>query len=68
MALFDLQRDITIGKVRTLTADEMAKPVQPPHPRFSTVGDAAAFCSLHVAMHAGQMSMIRRTLGKPPVI
>lgn len=68
MTLFDRQRDITIERVRTLTADDMAKPVQPPHPRFSTVGDAAAFCSLHVAMHAGQMSMIRRSLGKPPVI
>jgi hypothetical protein len=68
MALFDRQRDITIEKVRTLTADEMTKSVQPPHPRFNTVGDAAAFCSLHVAMHAGQMSMIRRSLGKPPVV
>jgi uncharacterized damage-inducible protein DinB len=66
MELFDEQRDATIEKVRTLTADDLAKPLQ--HPRFSNVGEAIAFCSLHVAMHAGQMSMIRRSLGKPPVI
>lgn len=68
MALFDDQRNATIERVRRMSPAELSRPLEKPHPRFSTLGDAIAFCSLHVAMHAGQMSLIRRTLGKPPVV
>lgn len=68
MKLFDEQRDITIARVSDFNADELMVPLPNPHPRFSTLGEAAIFCAVHVTMHAGQMSMIRRMLGKPPVI
>jgi hypothetical protein len=68
MTLFDEQRNVTVEAVRALTTEQLILPLAKPHPRFSTLGEAAAFCSLHVTMHAGQMSMIRRVLGKPPVI
>ena len=68
MALFDEQRNITIARVGELTQEQLIVPLVKPHPRFSTLGEAAIFCSIHVTMHAGQMSMIRRMLGKPPVI
>jgi hypothetical protein len=66
MALFDQQRNATIATGQSLTPEQLAKPVQ--HPRFSSVGEAIAFSTLHVSMHAGQISLIRRTLGKPAVI
>jgi uncharacterized damage-inducible protein DinB len=68
MALFDLHRLETIEAVRRMTPEQLAKPLGKPHPLFSTVGEAAAFCALHQTMHAGQISLIRRSLGKPPVI
>jgi uncharacterized damage-inducible protein DinB len=68
MALFDEQRNATLEAVKSMTPEQLSQPLEKPHPRFSTMGEAAAFCSLHVTMHAGQMSIIRRTLGKPPVI
>ncbi|MEM8874803.1 MAG: DinB family protein [Planctomycetota bacterium] len=33
-----------------------------------TVSDALIFAGLHVASHAGHISTIRRSLGKPPVV
>ncbi|QDT56614.1 DinB superfamily protein [Caulifigura coniformis] len=68
MKLFDENRNITIERVSEFTQEELIVPLSKPHPRFSTLGEAAIFCSIHITMHAGQMSMIRRMLGKPPVI
>ena len=68
MALFDQQRNITIDRVSQLNQEQLIVPLAKPHPRFSTLGEAAVFCSIHVMMHAGQMSMIRRMQGKPPLI
>src|SRR5690606_19867435 len=61
LALFDEHRDATLESIRAMTSDQLAAPLT--HPRFKTVGEAAAFCALHVTMHAGQISMIRRALG-----
>ncbi len=68
MRLFDVQRNITVEKVSQMTQEQLMVPLLKPHPRFSTLGEAAIFCALHVNIHAGQISMIRRMLGKPPVI
>ena len=37
-------------------------------PYFKTLGATAGFASLHTAMHAGQITTIRRSLGLPPLI
>ena len=37
-------------------------------PFFKTLGATAGFASLHTAMHAGQITTIRRSLGLPPLI
>lgn len=34
----------------------------------TTFGEGVLFGALHVAMHSGQLSIIRRSLGKPPVV
>ena len=68
MKLFDEQRNITIDRVCQFTNEQLIVPLLQPHPRFSTLGEAAVFCALHTTVHAGQITMIRRSLGKPPVI
>ncbi|HEX4612804.1 MAG TPA: DinB family protein [Urbifossiella sp.] len=47
-----------------------AKLAEPPaRPGLATTfGEGLLFGSLHVAMHSGQLSIIRRGLGKPPVV
>ena len=68
LPLFREHREQLAQRVRELPADVLAKPLDKPHPLFDTVGGAIAFASTHVAMHAGQISTIRRSLGIPPLI
>lgn len=68
MALFDEQRNVTIEAVRGMTDEQLAKPLETPHRMFTTLGEAASFCAMHVIVHAGQISMTRRVMGKPPII
>jgi uncharacterized damage-inducible protein DinB len=35
---------------------------------FSTPGEMLSFMSVHTAMHAGQVTIIRRSLGRPPLV
>jgi hypothetical protein len=35
---------------------------------FKTAGEMAHFMALHAATHAGQITMIRRALGRPIMI
>jgi hypothetical protein len=68
MPLFDEHRNRLIAAVKEAPPDLLDKPVDKPHPMFSTVGEVATFMALHGAMHAGQITIIRRSLGKPPLI
>lgn len=47
-----------------LTDADLAADVDPPHPRFKTKLDAVSFCPLHEMMHAGQVVLLRRLLGR----
>ena len=38
-----------------------------PVPVFQTVGEMVAFMGVHTALHLGQVTIIRRSLGYPPV-
>ena len=42
--------------------------MEKPHPMFATIGELANFMALHAAMHAGQVTIIRRSLGRPPIV
>jgi hypothetical protein len=67
MALFDAHRDRLIAAV--LAADD-AKLREPPSfqsPLFADKGEATLFMALHTAMHLGQITIIRRSLGYPPI-
>ncbi len=67
VALFDAHRDRLIATV--LAADD-AKLREPPgfqNPVFADRGEGALFMGLHTSMHLGQITIIRRSLGYPPI-
>jgi len=68
MPLFDEHRDRLVAAVRAAPPDVLERPLDKPHPMFNTVGQVATFMALHGAMHAGQITIIRRSLGRPPLI
>ena len=47
--------------------EQLDTPVDPPHAVFDTKMGALLFCSQHEMMHAGQIGLLRRMLGKEPL-
>lgn len=66
--LYAETRDLLIQTVKGMSPEALAGLLPFAHPRFKTAGEAANFMSVHAAMHAGQISVIRRSLGRPPLI
>jgi hypothetical protein len=46
---------------------DLDTPVDPPHAVFDTKMGAIYFCSQHEMLHAGQIGLLRRLIGKQPV-
>ena len=67
LPLFVIHRDLLIEKCRTATPVQLSTELEKPHPMFSTPGEMLSFISVHSAMHAGQITIIRRSLGRPPL-
>jgi len=68
MPLWSEHRRRLIEVVKTLSPEVLNKPIDKPSPRFKTVGECCAYMALHSTMHAGQITIIRRHLGRPPLI
>jgi len=68
MPIFHQHRQRLIDVVKNSTTEQLNKPLDKPFPLFSTVGEMALFMATHVAMHAGQITLIRRSLGRPPLV
>jgi len=66
--LFDKHHDLLADVLRRTSSDTLNKPLENPNPRFGTVGEFAGYMALHAAMHAGQITLIRRSLGRPPLV
>jgi hypothetical protein len=66
LSLFTLCTDKLTEALRTLPADGLDGPALNPGRFANNYGEAILFGSLHFAMHCGQISTIRRSLGKPP--
>lgn len=59
-------RTATVAWVKTLTPADLELPMPEKYrPRIPTVGHLLAMLPAHVAMHVGQLQVIRRKLGKP---
>jgi hypothetical protein len=68
MPLLRQHRAALIDAVKRATAEQLDRPLEKPHPVFGTAGQLANFIAFHSIMHAGQISQIRRHLGRPPVM
>jgi len=68
LPIFDQHRDQLIETVKNAKPEQLNKALEKTMPMFKTVGEAVNFMSLHSAMHAGQITIIRRSMGKPPLI
>jgi hypothetical protein len=68
MPIFDRHRDVMIAAIKKASIEVLNKPLEKPTPMFATVGEVATYMAIHTAMHAGQISIIRRSLGRPPVV
>jgi hypothetical protein len=68
LKLFDACLDKVIERVKAVPAEALAGPSPHPSPIATNYAEALLFGGLHVAMHTGQLSTLRRSLGKPPVV
>lgn len=64
--LFDDHRDRLIAALATADPAKFTEPPTFQTPMFADRGEGYLFMGLHTAMHLGQISAIRRTLGYPP--
>lgn len=69
MPLFNEHRNRLVEAVRRATPEQLDEPLERAMPpMFRTPGELANFLGAHTAMHAGQISVIRRSLGRPPIM
>jgi hypothetical protein len=66
--LFDVCIEKMIELSKQLPPEKLAGPSSAPGPFANNLAEGLLFGSLHIAMHSGQLSTIRRSLGKPPVV
>lgn len=66
--LFKATHEHFAAGVAKLTPQKLSEKLEKPSPMFGTVGELAAFAPIHMAMHMGQISTIRRSLGRPPLV
>lgn len=56
-----------LAEAPTFTAEQLNEPTEMPYAAYPTKLGAMLFCAHHEMIHAGQIGLIRRLLGKPPV-
>lgn len=64
---FDKHRDLLVQTVEKLPATTLKDAPPMESPLFSDQGESLLFLGAHTAMHLGQLSIIRRSLGRPPL-
>ncbi len=65
--VFNAVHEQTIAELAGRTDAELDLPLDEPHPRFKTKLAAVEFSPLHEMVHAGQIAMLRRLMGKAPL-
>ena len=65
--MFDKVHAQALLELPTFTAEQLAEPVDMPYAAYPTKLGSLLFCSHHEMIHAGQLGLLRRMLGKQPV-
>jgi hypothetical protein len=68
LGLLDAATEKLMEAVRKLPAESLAAPAPNRGPFATNYAEAVLFGSLHFTLHCGQLSTIRRSLGKPPAV
>ena len=66
--LLDVCVDGLHDALRALPVESLASPPAHQGPFATNYGEALLFGAMHFTMHCGQLSTIRRSLGKPPLV
>lgn len=66
-SVFDRVHEQTLAELSQRTAEELDVATEPTHPMFSTKLEAVEFSSQHELLHAGQIALLRRLMGKRPL-
>ncbi|MCE9526843.1 MAG: DinB family protein [Planctomycetales bacterium] len=65
--VFDKVHAQVLLEATNFTAESLAEPVDMPFAAYPTKLGSLLFCSHHEMIHAGQLGLLRRMLGKQPV-
>lgn len=65
--VFDAVHEQVLAELPLVDNAELDTPVDPPHPAFKTKFGAIEYSSNHEFIHAGQIAMLRRLMGKPAI-
>jgi len=68
LALFDAHIEAYVTWLGSVTDEALAAETATRVPFSTTLAEAIQFGALHIAMHTGQLTTIRRSLGKPPTV
>jgi DinB superfamily len=66
-AVLDRVHEQALSELGSLDDSELDKPVLKPHPLAKTKLWALLWCAQHEMVHAGQIGLLRRQLGHPPI-
>jgi hypothetical protein len=66
-AVFDRIHEQTLRELAECPPAVLDEPCEEPHVAFPTKLGALFFCAHHEMLHAGQIGLLRRLLGKPPI-
>ena len=66
-ATFDCIHVAVLEELPRYEGNDLTEPLLNPHPKFDTRLAALYFCAQHEMLHAGQIGMLRRLLGKQPL-
>jgi hypothetical protein len=65
--VFAAVHDTAVGELATCSDAELDVPLEQPHQVFKTKLAAVEYCPPHELVHAGQIALLRRLMGKPPL-
>ena len=60
-------QEASLTELSRYTDEDLDQPLPEPHAVFDTKLGSVFFCSAHEMMHAGQIGLLRRVMGKAPL-
>lgn len=65
LGVFDEVQEQVLRELADMTDADADVPLEKPHPAFSTVLGGIEYSPLHELIHVGQITLLRRLMGKP---